>query len=271
MDAATIGHRAFAANLSDVAAMGARPVLATIAVGVTPATTEAWLLECYRGMDAVAAAYGARIVGGDISRAPALLLSITIVGEVARGRLRRRNGGHAGDILAVTGPLGASRAGLELMRRGLAAETIAQKRARAAYERPVPRIAEGRWLGASANVHALMDCSDGLALDVDRLARASRCGATLFDIPIDAAAKEVASAVDADPLEYALEGGEDFELIAALAPRAFAHLARRFELRFARALLPVGRLDAAPGLRMRDGAETRALVPGGWDHFEGRA
>ena len=268
MDAQSIGRRAMASNLSDIAAMGARPVLATIALGVAPATSTQWILECYRGLRAAADAHGTAIAGGDIVRAPALLLSLTVVGEVARPRLRTRSGARPGDVLAVTGALGASRAGLELMRRRLEVEPELADAARAAFALPQARVPEGRWLAASAHVHAMMDCSDGLSTDVARLARASACGALLERVPIHPAADAVARAAGADPLSYALDGGEDFELIIAVAPRAFRHLAARFEQRFARPLLAVGRLESEPGLRLHDEVEgPRALVTAGYDHL----
>jgi len=268
MDARAIGHRAMASNLSDIAAMGARPVLVTLALGLGPETSEGWILECYRGMHALAAKYGARIVGGDIVRAPAVTLALTIVGEVSRMRLKRRDGGKAGDVLAVTGPLGGSRAGLEIV-RGELRDVDASMRAAAlaAFATPQPRIGEGRWLGASKNVHAMMDCSDGLSTDVGRLAEASSCGATLTEVPIHPAAVEVAHAAGDDPVSYALDGGEDFELIVAVAPRAFSYLAKRFALHFGRPLIALGRLDAQPGLRRSERGEERELVAAGWDHF----
>jgi thiamine-monophosphate kinase len=267
MSARTIGHRAMAANLSDVAAMGARPVLVTVALGVAPQSTEAWILECYRGMLALASEHGARIVGGDLVRAPALTLALTIVGEVARPRLRRRDGGRPRDVLAVTGPLGASRAGLELLRRELAVPAGVRAAALAAFETPQPRVPEGRWLAASVNVHAMMDSSDGLSTDAARLAAASGCGVTLDSPPVHPAATAVARAAGDDPDAYALDGGEDFELLVAVAPRAFAHLSARFGARFGRPLLAVGRLDARAGLRRREHDRERVLVAAGWDHF----
>jgi len=270
MEAGAVGHRALASNLSDIAAMGARPILATIALGVTAETNETWIVTCYRAMQALAATCGTQIVGGDITRAPALLLSITVVGEVSRTRLKRRGGGKEGDVLAVTGPLGASRAGLEALRRELSVADDVRAEALRAFNLPQPRIREGRWLGASSYVHAMLDCSDGLALDVARLASASGCGATLIDVPVAAAATAIAHAVGGDARAYALEGGEDFELIAAIAPRAFSHLARRFEARFGRPLRPVGRLDLEAGLRLQEDGRPRELAPGGWDHFSPR-
>ena len=262
-----IGHRAMASNLSDIAAMGARPVLATVALGVAPGTSEEWILECYRGMAALAARQRTRIVGGDIVRAPVLTLALTLVGEVAPSRLKRRDGGKPGDVVAVSGPLGASRAGLQIIRSSPEVEASARAAALAAYEKPEPRVSEGRWLAASRNVHAMMDSSDGLSTDLARLAAASGCGATISHVPVHPAAEAVARGAGADPNGYALDGGEDFELIAAVGPRAFAHLSRHFERRFGRPLLAVGQLDAEPGLRLRERGAERKLAPGGYDHL----
>jgi len=267
MEARDVGHRAMAANLSDIAAMGARPVLATVVLGVAPGTTEAWILEAYRGMAGLGARHGARIVGGDLVRAPATTLSLTVVGEVARSRVKRRDGGRAGDVLATTGPLGASRAGLELTLRPRDVDETARAAALAAFATPMPRVREGRWLAASANVHAMIDCSDGLSTDAGRLASASGCGAELNDIPVAAAAAAVARAAGDDPGAYALDGGEDFELLLAVAPRAFRHLGAAYRKHFGTPLLAVGRLTADPGLRLVVANESRELVAAGWDHF----
>lgn len=256
-----------ASNLSDIAAMGARPVLAVVALGVAPGTSEDWVLELYRGMTVLARAHGARIVGGDIVRAPATTIALTVVGEVSPRRLKRRAGGRPGDVLAVTGPLGASRAGLELVRGGLAVEEGAKRSALAAFLTPEPRVREGRWLAASLNVHAMMDCSDGLSTDLRRLAVASGCGAVVESVPVHPAAELVARTAGDDPRAYALDGGEDFELIVAIAPRAFAHLARTFGKRFGRTLLRVGVLRLGQGVVIRGDAGERELAGGGWDHL----
>ena len=267
MDPRAIGHRSMAANLSDIAAMGARPRLATIVLGIASQTTEAWILELYRGLQQLAGRAGATIAGGDIVRAPAAMLSITLVGEVSRSRMKRRSGGRPGDVLATTGKLGASRAGLELMQRSLAVDETARAAAGAAFATPEPRLREGRWLGASANVHAMIDCSDGLSTDVARLARASGCGAEIDRIPVADAAIAVARAATDDAYAYALHGGEDYELIVAVAARAFGHLANGFKKHFGRPLEPVGHLTSEPGLRLVDSGERSELVPAGWDHF----
>ncbi len=270
MDAGAIGERAMAANVSDIAAMGARPRLATVALGLPADVDERWVVACYRGMAAVCARFGAQIVGGDIVRAPALTLAITIVGEVSPSHMKRRDGGRPGDVLAVTGALGASRAGLELLRRPeLTREIESDEAAFAehAFARPTPRVAEGRYLAASTYVHAMMDLSDGLSIDAPRLARASGCGLTLTDVPVHLAAISVAEAAREEPLAYALDGGEDFELLVAIAPRAFPHLAKRYAVRFGLPLLRVGTLDREPGFRHRDAGQDRELAIAGFDHF----
>jgi thiamine-monophosphate kinase len=270
MDASAIGERAMASNISDIAAMGARPRLATIALGFPADVDETWIVACYRGMAAVCARFGATIAGGDIVRAPAITLAITVVGEVSPTHMKRRDGGRPGDVLAVTGALGASRAGLELtLRPELRAEVEPGESALAlaAFERPQPRVREGRWLAASRYVHAMMDLSDGLSTDAPRLARASGCGLTLDEVPVHLAAAAVAETANADPIAYARDGGEDFELLVAIAPRAFDYLSQRYALRFGVPLLRVGRLDREPGQRFLDDGTLRELVASGYDHL----
>ncbi len=268
-----IGRRAIAANLSDLAAMGARPVLATVALGVPagdfaapPFEREPWLLELYRGMAALCAEAGLRIAGGDIVRAPALTIAVTAVGEVSPSRLKRRDGGRPGDVLAVTGPLGRSRAGLALLTvsapdGALGAKASAE--ALQAFTMPVPRLAEGRWLSASVHVHAMMDLSDGLSTDLARLCRASRCGGRIDSVPAASVTEAVAGVLGAEAREWALHGGEDFELLVAVAPRAFAHLSNKFAKRFGRPLIPVGHLTAQEGLHLAGVPDP--LTPRGWD------
>jgi thiamine-monophosphate kinase len=269
MNAAEAGHRALASNLSDAAAMGAKPVLATIAFGVAPGLEEAWILDCYRGIAALAQRARCAIAGGDIVRAPAVTISITVVGEVRPSNLKLRSGMQPGDTLAVTGPLGASRAGLAVaVERPDLAGCAGADEALRAFRTPEPRIAEGRWLAASRNVRAMMDTSDGLSTDLGRLANASGCGATIDDVPVAAAARAVAQACGADPRRWALDGGEDFELLVAVTSRAFSHLAGRFHARFGRPLLRVGAATAEPGVRSADGS---VVTRAGWDHLQSAA
>jgi thiamine-monophosphate kinase len=256
------GWRAMAANLSDLAATGARPVLATVALGLPAATNLEEVLEIYRGLAACASRYKLAIAGGDLSRADAIAIAITVVGEIRPSNVKTRAGGRPGDVLAVTGALGAARAGLELTREFIPIGGLEEEALRA-FRRPEARVAEGRFLAASRNVRAMMDLSDGLATDVRRLAAASGCGVELTNIPVARPARALCAARKEDPERFALSGGEDFELLAAIRPRAFAHLAARFAARFGRELASVGVLRAQKGVAWNG----EPLELSGWNHF----
>jgi thiamine-monophosphate kinase len=262
-----IGWRAMAANLSDLAAMAARPRLGTVALGVPPDLGQEDLLACYAGMAGCARAYGLEIAGGDLVRSPVWTIAITVVGEVRPSNLKTRSGARPGDVLAVTGALGASRAGLEVAQTLLALDPEDAQRALAAHRVPTPRIAEGSWLGASRHVRAMMDCSDGLSSDLARLARASGVGALLHRVPVAACATAAAERRGIDPVDYALAGGEDFELLLTVDARAFEHLAQRFLARFGRPLERLGVVQADERIAMVKQGREEPVVSTGWDHF----
>jgi thiamine-monophosphate kinase len=263
MAPADAGWRAMSANVSDLAAMGARPLLATVAFGFSAASAIADVCEFYCGMAQAALEAGLTIAGGDLSRAPVTTIAIAAIGEVRPSDLKTRGGGRPGDVLAVTGELGASRAGLfAAQQSGLLTGALRDK-ALAAFRRPHARWREGRFLAASRNVAAMMDCSDGLSTDLDRLCRVSGTGAVIESVPVASEAAHAAQALGEEADRFALAGGEEFELLVAIRPRAFAHLAARFLAQFGRPLLRVGRLREEPGVEYC-GAP---LERGGWDHF----
>jgi thiamine-monophosphate kinase len=257
------GWRAMAANVSDVAAMGARPLLATVSLGIPEGVDLDDVVGLYRGIAAAAKSSKLAIVGGDLSRAPALTISIAAVGEVRPTNVKLRSGARAGDVLAVTGALGAARAGLEAAKDPALLDGELRADALAAFRRPAARCDEGRFLAASRNVDAMMDCSDGLSTDLERLCAASGVGAVVDRVPVAGAAVAVASARGIDPERFALAGGEDFELIVAIRARAFDGIARRFAARFKRPLHAVGTVRAQSGIAF--GGEP--LTATGWDHF----
>jgi thiamine-monophosphate kinase len=262
-----IGWRAMAANLSDLAAMGARARLGTVALGVPAQVDAAGILALSAGMAECARRYGLEIAGGDLTRAPVVTIVITAIGEVRPTHLKTRAGAREGDVLAVTGMLGASRAGLDVLRAAVTLDDALRAQALAAHRTPLPRLAEGAWLAARAHVHAMMDCSDGLSTDLRRLTSSSGVGAVVDRVPVAQAALAAARQLKLDPAEYALAGGEDYELLVAVAPRAFGHVARGFAARFGRALEPVGRVRADERLMMVKQAGEEPIARTGWDHF----
>ncbi|MDX6583783.1 MAG: thiamine-monophosphate kinase [Solirubrobacterales bacterium] len=220
---ADVGHKALAVALSDLAAMGASPREAYVQLGVPADRDQAELLELADGLAAVAAAHGVAIAGGDVSRAPMLLLAVTVVGAAAdEAALVRRAGARSGDLLVVTGELGGAAAGLLLLEDEMFAEALDHATADALRRRqlrPEPRLAAGLAL-ARTGATAMIDVSDGLGADAEHLAAAGAVGleVELARLPLQAGVAAVAEAAGRDPFDLAAAGGEDYELLATLAP-----------------------------------------------------
>ena len=221
----SIGHKALAAALSDLAAMGAEPGEAYVQLGVPADLEVAACLELADGIAEVAGRYGVEVLGGDVSRASSLVLAVTVVGHAgATSEVVRRSGARAGDVVAVTGELGGAAAGLALIERPELADAVDAELATALRARqlePEPRIAAGRIL-AAAGATAMIDVSDGLGADAGHLAEASRLRVEieLETVPVADGVAAVAAAAGRDPAELAAAGGEDYELLAALPASA---------------------------------------------------
>lgn len=220
---ADIGHTALAVNISDIAAMGGVPVAAMVGLGVPDDLPAGDVDLMYEAMDDLAGDYAMSIVGGDVSAAPVLTLSVAICGRTTDGvRPVLRSGGREGDLLVVSGPLGASAAGLLLLgdsrlRAGVPhADSLV-----ATHLRPTPLVDDGLHL-AESGATAMIDISDGLLLDADRLARASglRAEIDLGAVPRAPGVDDVARATGLDADLLTATGGEDYHLLAAVPPVA---------------------------------------------------
>ncbi len=269
-----LGHKALAKNLSDIAAMAGRPVLAVVALGITPELDEGWFRSFYAGMAALARSTRCAIAGGDIVRAPALTIAVTVIGEVRRSAIRLRSTARPGDAIAVTGPLGMAAAGLRLLDSGAAVGGDAQ-RAVDSYLRPAPRLREGAFFGSSRAAHAMMDISDGVSTDLARIARASHVDAIVESEALYMApAVSAAAATAHDRTALVLDGGDDYELLVTIDGRAFDRVAAAFARRFGRPLTRIGRCVEGPGrVWIESGGKKKPLESGGYDHVRalGRA
>jgi len=271
-----IGWKAMAVNLSDIAGKGGQPLWALVALALPAPADPAEVEALYEGMRRAAAPHGVAIVGGDTSTSPGgWFVSVTLLGE-HDGKPRLRSGAAPGDAVAVTGTLGRSAAGLAALEAGrarLAAvrpamlETVTR-----AHLRPTARVAEGRYLGAAAGVHAMMDCSDGLATDLGHICRESHVGARveLDRLPVDPDAREVAGALGADALTWATSGGEDFELLLTCERASVDALRDGLRRATGTALTVVGEIEAvAAGVTFLDAAGEPVTVAPGYEHLSG--
>ncbi|MDO9195499.1 thiamine-phosphate kinase [Rhodoferax sp.] len=278
VDPRTLGHKALAVNLSDLAACGARPLAFTLALAL-PRADDAWLAPFSQGLLALADAHGCELVGGDTTQGP-LNICITVFGEVpvldGRSQALLRSGAQAGDDLYVSGTLGDARLALEVLRGAVSVPAPVLDAARLRLESPAPRVALGLALRGIAT--AAIDVSDGLLGDLGHILQQSGVGAT---VDVDVAIKLIASRAyysgavgrfGTEPgrnqwLAWALAGGDDYELLftaPASAREAVAAAARTSQTPVTR----IGHIDPVRGLRLVDGqGQAVANTYTSFDHF----
>jgi thiamine-monophosphate kinase len=266
---ADVGHKALATALSDIAAMGAGPGEAYVSLALPDGFTEAAALELVEAMRALAAAQGVVIAGGDVVSSPVLAATVSVTGwSGAADRLAYRSGARPGHLVGVTGTLGASGAGLMLLRGaeppGLAAEERDSLIRR--HRRPEPLLAAGLAL-AGAGVGAMIDVSDGLATDAAHLARASgvRLELRLADLPLAPGVEAVARGGGRDPLELAATAGDDYELLFSAEPGRRAAIERAAATAGARVSW-LGEVRAGRALVELRGADGRVVELSGYEH-----
>lgn len=271
--ARALGYKSLAVNLSDLAAMGALPRHAFVGLALPMDTSLAFVLDLYRGMKELADRFDVTICGGDTVRSPGpVVISITVQGEVEEGKALLRSGAKPGDIICTTGPLGASAAGLLLLlsedRKGLGQDV--HEAALNAHFFPVPRVREAMFLAASGAVRAAIDLSDGLLKDLQEICEQSRCGAEIYEdrVPVHGAAAVIGRAFGKNPLDLALSGGEDYELLLCVDPAGWDALASSFYEEFRLELLSLGRITGGRGIVMqtRDGGR-EIITFKGFQHF----
>ena len=268
---ADIGWKAMAVNISDIAAMGATPRWALVALACPESTGPEEVEAFYEGALALCDAHGVVIVGGDTSSSPGgWTVNVTVLGEAVAPILRST--ARPGDVVAVTGSLGLAAAGLAVLERhqapaGVPPAVLAE--VTDAHLRPRPRVIEGLWLAGAGGVTAMMDLSDGLATDLPRLVAESGAGSTvgLHQLPVAPATRAVAAALDHDPLSWATGGGEDYELLITCERSAFERLRAGLAASAGTALTAVGEIGGGRGVRWLDTDGREVLVSAGFEHF----
>ncbi len=264
-----IGHRALAANLSDLAAMGAKPRLALLSMALPPTLPLADFDQIVAALAGLAATHQMHVVGGNLTRTPGpLMVDITAMGTARRRHVLRRAGARPGDELYVTGTVGSAKAGLQRLKDGLSPSDAPLDHCVRSYLYPTPRVRTGMLVARNRAASACMDLSDGLADAVHQVTQASQIGATLTpeSFPIEAGARDWFLARGLDPRHEALHGGDDYELLFTVARRA----RRAFHAAARLSGVPVTRVGVCvpePGVRL-EGQAGVVDVAAGFRHFQ---
>lgn len=264
------GHKAIAANLSDIAAMGATPKYYLLTLGIPSTTSVSNVLKIFYGATRLSKKYKTSLIGGDLSESPVLMIGVTLMGEIRPSLALLRNGASPGDTLFVTGSLGDSRAGLDLLRRSGAIRPFSgMNYLIQRHLTPFPRIPEGQLLSQKRLVSAMMDISDGFFTDILNLTEASGVGADiqLSDLPLSLPLLEYGKSRKINPSLNALSGGEDFELLFTVSPKNLKKMIRLI-LSGKITAKPVGKITRKKGIRYLDKEGKILKIKNlGFEHF----
>ena len=263
-----LGRRVAAVNLSDIGAMGGTPRWALVSLALPKSLPVRWVDRFYAGLDQMLGEYDAFVVGGNLSGGTRIVADLTLLGEVERQRLLTRGGARPGDLICVTGSLGRSAAGRAALDAGLSGADVAN--AVTAHLAPVPRVWEGQTLAAAGGVTAMIDISDGLAGDLGHICERSVVGAVVeaAQLPVADDTRAIAARLGLDPMQLAIAGGEDFELLFTAPPESIEQLRAAVADETGTAVTLIGEVRPLEEGRTLTGATGKAVLDvGGWDHF----
>jgi thiamine-monophosphate kinase len=268
----SLGWKSAAVNLSDIAAMGGVPRFCLTSLGIPPSISVEQITDFYRGFNAILRKHRTVLVGGDTCASPeGFLISVTALGEAEPASLVKRDGARPGDRIFVTGTLGDSASGLELLKSrargkdGYSELSTPNSTLIRRHLRPVPRVEWGRALASSGCANAMIDISDGLSSDLGHICGQSGVGAAvrMKALPLSRSLRKTAEQLKRPLLHYALSGGEDYELLFTVPPAKLK--------RFAALGIPateIGTITRDRKLLIADGdGKGKPLTPTGYDHF----
>ena len=265
-----LGRKSLAVNLSDIAAMGGEPAYALLSLGWSPGRELSAALEFGEGLAKMAREYGLAIIGGDTVASPqGIVATVAVLGKVPPAEMLTRAGAQVGDHIYVTGHLGDSAAGLAILRRSL---TINQEFADPlikAHLDPVPQLAAGWLLARNRLATAAIDLSDGVATDLFHICRASGAGARLeaASIPVSAGVRSVAQELGRSPLDLALKGGEDYQLLFTTPPSDAPRLTQSFSQANLPTPIKIGAVVSGLEVSLVSPAGEEIISGTGFDHF----
>ncbi|MHB8067113.1 MAG: thiamine-phosphate kinase [Desulfobaccales bacterium] len=265
-----LGRKALAVNLSDIAAMGGEPLYILLSLGWPRDRDVAGALALGTGLAQAAKEYGVAVIGGDTVASPAgVVITLTLLGRVPRDEMLQRRGAGVGDRVFVTGPLGEAAAGLEILKRGLSLDAESQAALHSAHLDPRPQLQAGRVLARAKLATALIDLSDGVATDLGHVCLASGVGAHIASAtaPVSSRVKTVAAYLGLDPLDLALKGGEDYQLLFTSPPEKAPALFQAFAQAGLPPPLPLGEIIDSAGVFLETAEGEKEITGQGFDHF----
>ncbi len=266
-----LGYKALAVNLSDIAAMGGIPRFALISLALPAALPLSWANEFSRGVDDLAKQYGVVIAGGDTCSSPNIIfINITMLGEIIPSELLLRSGAEAGDKILVTGSLGDSAAGLAILQKDQTTPAnlpLVQK-----HLQPQPRCKEARAIAATKLATAMLDLSDGLAADIPNLTQMSQAGAAVHikQLPVSECLRKQAPNMGKRAQDFAIRGGEDYELLLTAPPEAIPSLRQSLATQDCQLTVIGEVLPKAEGVKLIDAQGRLRPWPKGYQHFAGQ-
>ncbi len=264
------GAKSLAVNLSDIAACGGLPLDAYVSIAVPEKIEVEWLERFYEGMSGLARSFGVNLLGGDTTRSKEdLVINVAVTGYVPREEVLFRHTANPGDLIALTGPLGGSGAGLEILLKHASIPREIREPLIRAHLEPKPHIDPGRILAASRGCTAAIDVSDGLSSDLWHICEDSKLGAVIYEdkLPVTEELAEAAARFGKEPLQWMLSGGEDYVLLATLDPFAASDI-REEAADAGYDFFLVGEIVQGSSMELvrADGSRT-TFTAAGWDHF----
>lgn len=265
-----LGYKAVAVSVSDIAAMGGEPRYAFLSIAMAPPLDSSWSAQLLLGIREACQRWGILLLGGDtVGSRRDLFLNIALVGSAANDKIKYRHQAVEGDRLCVSSCLGNAGGGWQALSTGIALDELATELVHSHFH-PEPSPEQGCWLAAHEGVHAMMDLSDGLQQDLQRLLCSSQKGAIveLSKLPLSPTLQQLSRRHQWDPIELALTGGEDYCLLVAIAPESCQQLQADFHKQFGSFLYEVGQITSATGkLLYQDHGDAVDLRYSSFDHF----
>ncbi len=260
-------RKAIIMNVSDFASKGVQPITALVSLGLPRGLTRKDIEEIARGLNAGAREYGFYVVGGDTGEASDLIISVSLFGTAEKTALMLRNGAKPGDLLAVTGFFGKSASGLRLLLNNCSASPNLRDVLLNAVCMPKAKLKEGLALSRSGAVSASIDSSDGLAWSLHEIGKMSDVGFIVNSVPVADEVRRFAEFNHLDPLELALYGGEEYELVVTIKPKEWSEAEAAVEA-FGGRLLPIGKVTKDTQMLLDVDGQIRQIEARGWEHFK---